>query len=55
MQGLDFFLGMHFVIADCGYACILQVKRAASPEINYVDDESEKASEIQVICPEGKL
>ncbi|KAK9927121.1 hypothetical protein M0R45_024322 [Rubus argutus] len=28
------------------------VKRAASPEINYVDDESEKASEIEVICPE---
>ncbi|XP_062030703.1 G-patch domain-containing protein 1 [Rosa rugosa] len=28
------------------------VKRAASPEINYLDDESEKATEIQVICPE---
>ncbi|KAL6174750.1 hypothetical protein ACLB2K_051396 [Fragaria x ananassa] len=30
------------------------VKRAASPEINYLDDESDKdkATEIQVICPE---
>lgn len=55
MQGPDFFLGMHFVIADCGMPAYYKVKRAASPEINYVDDESEKASEIQVICPEGKL
>lgn len=47
-------MGMHYVIADCGDSCMMQVRRAESPEINFDlggQVESEKASEIQVICP----
>lgn len=56
MHGFEFIIGTHFVITDCDFTCILQIRRAASPEINFdLDGEvgSDKASEIQVIYPEG--
>lgn len=54
-------LDSKFIIAMClslltGDSCILQATRAASPEINFdqeVEKESDKATEIQVISPEG--